>query len=107
MTRTFKAEGLVLGNLWGGGKGAYPTIKVSADSKEELEKKINEELDSGGLDSGMGFNGLQGAIMIVTTVSRVEVDGKPFINREFETLSFGKLDEMDEEFLLDSLGLGS
>ena len=104
MTKTFEAEGLVLGNLWGGGKGAYPTIKVSADSKEELEKKINEELDSGGLDSGMGFNSLQGAIMIVTTVSQVEVDGKPFINREFETLSFGELDEMDEEFLLDNLG---
>jgi len=103
MTKTFEAEGLVLGNLWGGGKGAYPTIKVSAPSKEELEQRINEELDSGGLDSRMGFNGLQGAMMIITTISRVEVDGKPFINREFETQPFGELDEMDEEFLLDNL----
>jgi len=75
MTKTFEAEGLVLGNLWGGGKGAYPTIKVSAP----------------------------GAMMIITTISRVEVDGKPFINREFETQPFGELDEMDEEFLLDNL----
>ena len=51
----------------------------------------------------MGFNGLQGAMMIITTISRVEVDGKLFINHEFETQSFGELDEMDEEFLLDNL----
>ena len=104
MTKTFEAQGLVLGNLWGGGKGAYPTIKVSAESKDELEQKINSELKSGGLDSGMGFDGLQGAAMIVTTISRVEIDGLPFSNRTHETLFFGSLDEMDQEFILDNLG---
>jgi hypothetical protein len=104
MKKTFEAEGLVLGNLWGGGKGAYPTIKIKADSEEELETKINQELDSGGLDGGMGFESLQGAAMIVTQILRAEIDGLPFVNRTHETCFFGTLDEMDQEFLLDNLG---
>lgn len=103
MKNEFKAKGMVLGNLWGGGKGAYPTIEVAADSREEVHDLIKLHLGSGALDSGMGFESLIGAVMIVVKTTRIEVDGLPFSNRQEEVELFGDLDEFEQEFLLDTL----
>lgn len=103
MESKFKAKGMVLGNLWGGGKGAYPTIEVAADSREEVHSLIKIHLNSGSLDSGMGFESLVGAVMIVTKITRIEVDGLPFSNRQEEVELFGDLNEFEQEFLLDNL----
>ena len=54
-------SGFVIGNLWGGGLASYPAETVSAPSMSEARNKAQEMLESGALDSGMGFEELTGA----------------------------------------------
>ena len=51
---SYHAEGFLLGNLWGGGKGAYPTIKLTSDSIYGIRELAENALSDGSLDSGMG-----------------------------------------------------
>lgn len=98
---SFEAKGFVLGNLWGGGVGAYPSIKLHGKTEEEILEQANAELSTGGLDSGMGFASLKGAVLNITKITHVEIDELPFTNRQTEVKLIGNLDEMDQEFLLD------
>ena len=98
---SFEAKGFVLGNLWGGGVGAYPSIRLEGQTKEEIIEQAKSELSTGGLDSGMGFESLSGAVLNITKVTRLEIDGMPFVNKQTEVELIGNLDEMDQEFLLD------
>lgn len=100
---SFEAKGFVLGNLWGGGVGAYPSIKLEGKSEEEILERANSELSTGGLDSGMGFQRLTGAALNITKITRIEIDGLPFTNKQTEVKLIGNLDEMDQEFLLDMM----
>jgi hypothetical protein len=91
---TYSAEGVVQGNLWMGGKAYYAAKKVSGDSLPELHKKVAEGVDSGTLDSGMGFNGLNGAFMAVTKKTKAKIKGKEFLNEEVvEPIVVGDIDE--------------
>ena len=100
----FVAKGLVLGNLWGGGKGAYPTITISGESEEIVVAKAKIELKTGGLDSGMGFESLSGALLNIERIFMLDIDGLPFTSRKFTNKAIGDLDEMDVEFLKDLMG---
>ena len=71
---TYKAKGMVLGNYWGGGSGAYSTILFETDSKEELLEKANKSLNDGSIDSGMGLS---------ITIDKFRV----FINKTLSTQS--------------------
>jgi hypothetical protein len=103
MKTTFKSTGLVLGNLWGGGTGAYRSIELSSDTREELIKQATNALNDGSLDSGMGYESLIGAILLVETIKTVEVDGEEFTRSEFETEYIGNLTEEQQDFLFDNL----
>ena len=94
------STGLVYGNYWGGGKGAYAATKLKANTKEELLKQANEGLD-GSLDSGMGYESLIGAILDITKITIIDIDGREFVNKEYETEFVGDLTEEDEDFLLE------
>ena len=96
---TFTATGVVLGNYWGGGKGAYAARTLSANSEEELIKLAEQGIKDGSLDSGMGYQSLVGAALTITKTTRVEIDGKPFFNREHNDVLIGELDESDADFL--------
>ena len=98
-TVKFKSEGIVLGYLWGGGKGAYPAHKLSADTKEEILNKANSALFDGSLDSGMGYESLIGALLFITKITTIEIDGKPFTNKETEDEFIGELSEDEQDFL--------
>jgi hypothetical protein len=95
----YQAKGHVLGNMWGGGSGAYPTIKFQTDTKEELLKQANEALNDGSLDSGMGFESLIGAILDITAITTIDFEGKEFTNEEMESEFIGTLTDVQIEHL--------
>jgi hypothetical protein len=99
----YTAEGFVLGFLWGGGMGAYPTIEFEADTKEELLEKAKLSLDDGSMDSGMGFETLKGAVLEVKKITSIEFEGNIFTNKEFdfEYEIVGKLTDKEGSYLID------
>jgi hypothetical protein len=88
----YRAKGHVEGNSWGGGKVSYPANNVSAATKEDLHRKINEGIENGSLDSGFGFENLTGAVMEITTIRMVEIEGRTYYNEEIEMVAFGKIE---------------
>ena len=99
-TVKYKSRGLVFGNYWGGGRGAYSAEKLSADTKEELIKEATEGLD-GSLDAGMGFESLIGALLVITKITSITRGGKTFTNEEIEEEFIGELTEEDQDFLIE------
>jgi hypothetical protein len=97
--KSYKATGFVLGNYWGGGQGAYPTINFEADTKEALMDKANVALKDGSIDSGMGYESLIGAVLDITEVSTVEVDDESFTNEKYIFDTVGELTNEEYEFL--------
>ena len=100
-TVKFTSTGLVHGNYWGGGKGAYKAEKLSADTKEELIEMATKMLDDGSLDSGMGYESLIGALLNITKTTTIIHDGKPFTNEETEEEFIGDLTEEQQDFLIE------
>ena len=98
----YNYSGIVLGNLWGGGKSAYTSIKESGfNTIEELQASAENHLKKGSLDSGMGYESLIGALLLIETVETVKVNGKDFINKSLSDLYIGELTEKEIEFLDD------
>lgn len=91
----YRAKGYVEGFGWGGGKVSCSANNVSADTKEDLYRKIREGIENGSLDSGFGFETLTGAVMEITTVRMVEIDGRTYHNEEIEMVAFGKIENFD------------
>ena len=88
MKQTFNSNGIVLGNYWGGGSGSYKaTTFHSGISKEDLINQNEKALENGSLDSGMGYESLIGALIVIQTVSCVEIDGEIYTNKKEEDLS--------------------
>lgn len=97
----YAASGHVLGNYWGGGKGAYQTIRLYDNTLDGLLEKCKTALNDGSLDSGMGFFSLIGAVIEVTIITTIIFEDKEFTNEEIETHIIGNLTEDEEEFLLE------
>lgn len=96
----YKSNGVVLGNLWGGGTGAYPATKLEAPSKEKLIEVAKKALADKSLDSGHGFESLKGALLRITVVTTKVIKGKTFTNEEHIKPEFiGELTEDEEIFL--------
>jgi len=97
----YKITGKVLGNCWGGGKVAYQSESYEGKNLDELMKKINEDLESGALDSGMGYESLIGALMTVETIETITANGKKYHHSEYESEFIGKLSEEEEDFMFE------
>ena len=102
-TIKYKSTGLVYGKYWGGGEGSYPAEKLEADTKEDLLKKANEDLKSGALDSGMGYESLLGALLAITKITTVVINGKSYTNEEEEFEFIGSLSLNQADFLENQL----
>ena len=100
--KSYKATGFVLGNLWGGGQGAYPTIELEADTKESLMEKAKVALDDGTIDSGMGFESLVGAVLDITESTMVEIEDEIYINEKYIFDTVGELTDEQYEWLQNS-----
>lgn len=99
----YSARGMVYGELWGGGYGAYPARKVIGSTLEGLKEVIVRELKSGGLDSGMGFKSLNGAYMIISG-ERTYREGDRTITETLDPVDeyFGTLTSDEQVFLIES-----
>lgn len=104
-TSTFKAEGFVIGNLWGGGQGTYEARKYTANTREELVQKCTEALDSGSMDNGMGFESLVSAMIDITKITTIVIDGVSYENEdsEIEMTYIGNMTAQQKSYLLDAL----
>ena len=78
------AQGVVLGNLWGGGRGYYPSDYEGKQFKSlsSVVQFLNKELKTGGLDSGMGFESLIGYYIFVEKNETFELNNKQYTNTE-------------------------
>lgn len=97
----YKANGIVWGNLWGGGPGRYRANNLSADSLEALIKLIDAGVVNGSLDSGMGFESLVGAIMNIDVIETRQIDGKTFVAIESEQYISGDISDDIADFLYE------
>jgi hypothetical protein len=100
MTKKYIANGFVLGKLWGGGFGAYKSREVRAKTKTELLKKALQDLKTGVLDSGMGFEFLKGAILNIKEVESIILKGKKYQRADYIIEFIGNLTEKEQDFLL-------
>jgi hypothetical protein len=98
-TVEFASKGLVLGRLYLGGEGAYKAKTLKANSKKELIEKATDMLLDGSLDGGMGFDGLIGAMLEITTITTFIVNDKCFRNEEREDVFIGDLTAEQLQFL--------
>ena len=103
MDTRYELTGLVHGNYWGGGEGAYKSTPIYSKTKEEGLKKAEEMLDSGALDDGMGYESLIGAILDIKEIKTTEVEGEEFSHENHEIEYIGKLTERQEDFLYECL----
>ena len=101
--KNYTATGIVYGKNWGGGFGAYPARKIEAKTKAGLLSEAKKLLKSGGLDSGMGFESLKGAVLDITETENILINGKEFNRMETETEFIGDLSETEQDFLFECL----
>ena len=98
-TISFSSTGLVFGNYWGGGRGAYSAKPLRAETESELIQQAKKGLD-GSLDAGMGYESLIGALLKITKTTTVVIDRKKFVNTEERITFIGDLKKSDKTFLL-------
>jgi hypothetical protein len=100
----FSSRGLVYGNYWGGGKGAFASKKLKGfTSKEELIKRAEEMLKDGSLDGGMGYESLIGAGLIIEKVKSIQVEEEEYTNYSEEIEYIGNMTPEEIEFLENHL----
>lgn len=98
---SYKAKGMVLGNLWGGGVGFYPIKTIKTKTREELIQKAKDSLLDGSLDDGMGFESIIGALLDITITTKVEISDEVYIHKKYEYDSVGKLSDEQHDYLME------
>ena len=96
---TYKSTGIVLGNYWGGGQGSYEARSFNSDSLGELIELNQKALDNGSLDSGMGYESLIGALLLIEQITTITVDDEDYSNIHWSTEFIGELTETQQDFL--------
>lgn len=79
----------------------YAATEIKANSLKELREEIEKQLENGSLDSGMGFESLIGAIMVIDEIDSREIDGKTFIAHDYNDEFFGDITPEQEELLIE------
>ena len=97
----YKADGLCYGSYWGSGEGAYQAKKYHADTIEKLEKDIQQGINNGSIDGGMGYEKVIGAYMAIETIKIKNIKGVEFKNSTINYELYGDLTEDQQEFLLN------
>ena len=99
--KKFESTGIVYGHLWGGGKAAYQSKKITSNNKKNLLIEANKKLLDGSLDAGNGYECLTGALLNIKTITTKLIKGKKFINEDFKAVFIGKLTENEKDFLIE------
>ena len=87
--KMYKSKGFVSGNLWGGGQGFYPAEELINEKLSDLKKEIKKGIEEGWLDSGMGFESLNGAVIEIMTIRTIKKGDKSYVNNSYKVLNFG------------------
>lgn len=95
----FEGTGFVLGFLYLGDMGGYPSKKIKAETRKELLEKATDMLADKSLDSGMGFDTLKGAMIDIKCIETITIEGKDYENENSEPVFLGELTPEDMEFL--------
>lgn len=101
--KTYKATGFVYGKTWVGGSVAYPSKPLQAKTRGALIKRATQDLQSGVLDSGMGFENLKGALLYIEEVEALKINGKEYLRSEFDSQFIGELTDEEQDFLFSVL----
>lgn len=102
-TKYFTQSGVVIGKMYGGGKGQYNARNFKADSIEELKEKLQKAFELGSLDSGFGFEKLLAAGVQIVTERHVDIDGLDFSNRTYENYVIGDVDLFEEAVEMEDI----
>lgn len=102
--KKYNATGIVFGNVCGGGKGTYPCKKLNNyNSINNLIKDAKKMLKDGSLDSGMGFESLIGAGLIIEEFNTLKYNGEEFYNSYNSQFYIGDMNEKELHFLEEAL----
>lgn len=102
-TKRYNVKGYVLGYLWGGGEGAYPSKEFTANTKRDILIKLRDGIKDGSLDSGMGYESLIGGIFNIERITTVKIDGDDYTHSDHEQVFYGKLTKKQKSFLTNVL----
>lgn len=86
-----EATGVVWGTCWDGRECGYAATKIQGETEEEVLNELNKAFAEGWLDSGMGFERLNGALMRVTKTYQIEVNGNFYERKEEDFIKLGKM----------------
>jgi len=104
MKKKYKSSGLVYGKYWGEGEGSYTAKTFQSNiSEEDLINQNLEALKSGSLDSGMGYESLIGAILLIEIITTTEIEDEVFTNTKSSELFIGDLTHQQKHFLTNRL----
>jgi hypothetical protein len=95
---TCVANGWVIGRMWGGGVGGYPSTPVTGKTVEEVIDTATSMLD-GSLDSGMGFESLIGAVLDITVTTTILVNGEEYQRSIVKRRYIGTLTQSQKNYL--------
>ena len=97
--KTYKTSGLVYGLTWGFCNVAYPAEEGYYYNYKKLKEDIEKGIKDGSLDSGMGYQSLKGALIIVETIKTLPFKGAIYSNSTFKRVYFGELSHKEKCFL--------
>lgn len=104
VSKRYNATGIVLGNLWGGGMGTYPSEKLSNySSVEELLEDAEKMLKTGALDSGMGFQNLIGAGLIIEEFKTIKYNNESFYASNDSQVYIGNMNQDELQILEEQI----
>jgi hypothetical protein len=83
-------RGIVYGNCWGGGQCGFKAHKITGGTLKAVKAKARRMFQDGSLDSGMGFESLNGAILEAKHETIKMIKGEEYINTKYHTFSVGK-----------------
>ena len=99
----YSTRGLVVGNYWGGGKGSFPARRYTAKTKKELIDKLKSALKKGSLDSGMGYESLIGALIVISKEEKKVIKDKIFSHISTEEVFLGRMSKLEKEHLIENI----
>jgi len=89
--------GIVYGNCWGGGQCGFKTCKIEGNTLKEVKAEAKRMFENGSLDSGMGFESLNGAVLEAKIETIKMINGEEYINTKYQVFTVGKTTEFQRE----------
>lgn len=97
--KRYSSTGIVWGNLWGGGQSGYSAKKLSGPTLKSIKEQALKGIKEGSLDSGMGYESLIGAVLLVKKEDVKNIKDREYIHTSYRPLVVGKIKPKIRRFL--------